>query len=172
LQSLGFVPSKADISLFIYVKAAVTIYVLVYMDGIIVTSSSPAAIDALLADLQSEFALKDLGDLHYFLGIEVKSTADGILLTQEKYASDILRRVGVSKKLSVHDGDLLGPKDVTQYHIIVGALQYLSLTLLDLAYSINKVCQYLKAPTMVHWTALKRILRYIKFTLGLGFLIR
>jgi hypothetical protein len=99
LQSLGFVPSKADISLFIYVKAAVTIYVLVYVDGIIVTNSSPAAIDALLADLQSEFALKDLGDLHYFLGIEVKSTADGILLTQEKYASDILRRVGVSKKI-------------------------------------------------------------------------
>jgi hypothetical protein len=109
---------------------------------------------------------------------------DGILLSQEKYATDILRRVGmlackpvatplsVSEKLSAHAGDQLGPKDVTQYRSIVGALQYLSLTRPDLAYSINKVCQYLKAPTTIHWTAVKRILRYIKFTMGLGLHIR
>jgi hypothetical protein len=72
LQVLGFIPSKADISLFIYCKKVVTIYLLVHVDDIIVTSSSPAAIDALLSDLKSDFALKDLGNLNYFLGIEVK----------------------------------------------------------------------------------------------------
>jgi hypothetical protein len=140
LQSLGFILSKLDISLFIYVKRAITIYVLVFVDDIIVTSSSLIAIDALLADLRSEFALKDLGDLHYFLVIEVKPMADGVLLTQEKYANDILRHVGmiackpvgtplsVSEKLSAHVSDQLGPQDVTQYQSIVGALQYLFLT--------------------------------------------
>jgi hypothetical protein len=68
LQALGFTPSKAVISLFIYMKWVVTIYLLVYIDGIIIMSSSPFVVDALLANLKSEFAIKDLGDLHYFFG--------------------------------------------------------------------------------------------------------
>jgi hypothetical protein len=92
LQALDFSSSKEDISLFIYRKGSITIYLLVYVDDIIVTGSSLAAIDALLADLKSDFTLKDLGNLSYFLGIQVKQLSDGILLSQEKYASDILRR--------------------------------------------------------------------------------
>jgi histone deacetylase 1/2 len=61
LQALGFVPSKSDTSLFYYRKGNHTIFVLVYVDDIIVASSSPAATDALLANLQKDFALKDLG---------------------------------------------------------------------------------------------------------------
>lgn len=51
----------------------------------------------LLGDLQKEFALKDLGDLHYLLGIEVKKLHDGLVLTQERYAADILSRSGMDK---------------------------------------------------------------------------
>jgi len=69
LESLGFVSSKADTSLFYYNQGKYCIFVLVYVDDIIVASSSQDAIEALLKYLQSEFALKDLGDLHYFLGI-------------------------------------------------------------------------------------------------------
>jgi histone deacetylase 1/2 len=69
--------------------------VLVYVDDIIVTSSSNKAISALLQDLSSTFALKDLGDLHFFLGIEVKKINQGIILTQEKYDSDLLNRFGL-----------------------------------------------------------------------------
>jgi hypothetical protein len=90
LQSLGFVPSKADILLFIYRKGSIIIYFLVYVDDIIVTRSSPEAIDALLADLKSDFAIKDIGPLHYFLGIEVQQVTDGLILTQTKYANGIL----------------------------------------------------------------------------------
>ena len=77
---------------------------------------------------------KDLGDLHYFLGIEVKQIKEGILLTQEKYTTDILRRVGLehcksvstplstSEKLTVEGGELLGPNDATNYRSVVAAL--------------------------------------------------
>ena len=71
LTSLGFKPSRADTSLFYYNQGGHILYILVYVDDIIVASSSQAATDALHKDLQHEFALKDLGDLHYFLGIEV-----------------------------------------------------------------------------------------------------
>jgi histone deacetylase 1/2 len=184
LQELGFLASKADTSLFIYNKSGIIMFVLVYVDDIIVTSSSNKAISSLLQDLGSSFALKDLGNLHYFLGIEVKSFNQGIMLTQEKYARDLLDRVGLksckalptplsaSEKLSVAEGELLGPEDSTRYRSIVGALQYLTLTRPDIAFSVNKVCQFLHAPTTTHWTAAKRILRYVSGTMGLGLSFR
>jgi histone deacetylase 1/2 len=149
-------------------------FVLVYVNDIIVTSSSNQAVTTLVQDLGSTFALKDLRDVHYFLGIEVKKFNQGIVLNQEKYALDLLHRVGfkackslptplsASEKLSVTQGDLLGPEDSTRYRSIVGALKYLTLTRPDIAFSVNKVCQFLHAPTTVHWTAVKRILRYVK----------
>jgi histone deacetylase 1/2 len=179
-MAIGFVASKSDTSLFIYHKYRVTIYMLIYVDDIIVASSSQAATDALLKDLSQEFALKDLCDLNFFLGIEVQKVANGLVLNQAKYAQDILTRVGMahcigvstplssSEKISAHQGDLLGPEDSTNYRSMVGALQYLTLTRPDISYAVNKVCQYLHAPTTVHWTAAKRILRYIKHTMTVG----
>jgi hypothetical protein len=94
--ALGFKPSKADTSLFYYKKGSTVLFVLVYIDDIIVASSTPQATDALLTDLQQDFALKDLGDLHYFLGIEVKRKQDGIVLFQGRYATDILMHSGMN----------------------------------------------------------------------------
>lgn len=76
LQELGFLASKDDTSLFFFNKGSVSIFLLVYVDDIIVASSSLEATTALLKDLEKDFALKDLGDLHYFLGIEVKRSPD------------------------------------------------------------------------------------------------
>lgn len=72
------------------------------------------------------------------------------------------------EKLSVTEGDPLGVEDATKYRSIVGALQYLTLTRPDISFSVNKVCQFLHAPTSVYWSAVKRILRYIQGTLKLG----
>jgi hypothetical protein len=91
LQQLGFVPSKADISLFFYNRGKHIIFILVYVDDIIVASSSTEATDALVHDLHKDFALKDLRNLHYFLGIEVTRSNQGLLLTQERYATELLR---------------------------------------------------------------------------------
>jgi hypothetical protein len=180
LISLGFHASKADVSLFFYSKGDINIFVLVYVDDIIVASSSEKATTTLLKDLQDEFALKDLGDLNYFLGIEVTKTTYGIVLTQDKYASDLLKKVGMSEckpvatplstseKLSQHEGTPLGPNDATKYRSVAGALQYLTLTRPDIAYSMNKVCQFLQSLTTIHWAAVKRILRYIKSSINPG----
>jgi hypothetical protein len=112
-------------------------FLLVYVDDIIVTSSCSAAIDTLLKDLNSKFALKDLGALQY-LGIQVEKKGAGILLSQEKYAADILARANMTKckavatllstseKLSVEGGTQLGDQDSMKYRSVVGALQYLT----------------------------------------------
>ena len=167
LIQLGFQASKADTSLFYFSKGGITMFILVYVDDIIVASSSEVAMTTLLQDLKGEFALKDLGPLHYFLGIEVTKVRDGIVLTQEKYASDLLKRVGMgdcksvntplssSEKLSLFEGTPLGPSDATRYRSVIGALQYLTLTRPDIAFVVNKVCQFLHAPTTTHWEAVK-----------------
>jgi histone deacetylase 1/2 len=120
--------------LFLYAKSDIIVYVLIYVEDIIVTSSFDQAISALLRDLNNNFAIKDPGDLHFFLGIEVKKISDGLLLTQEKYATDLLTRAHMSgctssptplsstEPLSLMEGVPLGPEDSTQYRIIVGAL--------------------------------------------------
>ena len=158
LIDLGFVTSKSDTSLFIYRKFNVTIYMLIYVDDIIITSSSQDAIAALLRDLKKEFALKDLGELNYFLGIEVTRGEHGLVLSQEKYAREILSQVGMSnckpcttplsstEKLSCFEGIALGSDDGTKYRSIVGAFQYLTLTRPDISFAVNKVCQFLHAP--------------------------
>ena len=184
LISLGFVPSKADTSLFYLNKGGYTVFILVYVDDITVASSSNEVTKTLLCDLQKDFALKDLGDLHYFLGMEVKRDKDGLTLSQTRYAKDILAHSGMSKckpvdtplpstqKLSIKDGTKLGAKDSTRYRSIVAALQYLTLTRPDISFSVNKVCQFLHDPTTVHFSMVKRILRYICGTINLGLRIR
>ena len=184
LQLLGFTPSKSDTSLFFIAKPEVTMFVLVYVDDIIVASSTPAAVTSLLQQLRGDFALKDLGDLHYFLGIEVKKTHDGITLSQVRYTKDLLKRVGMSackgvtspmsssEKLSALEGVALQPDDVTRYRSIVGTLQYLTMTRPDISYAVNKVCQYLHAPTSLHWAAVKRIIRYLRHSMDLGMKIQ
>jgi hypothetical protein len=142
-MKLGFLSSKADTSLFYYNKRGYQLFVLVYVDDIIVASCSQAATDALLKDLQNEFALKDLGNLHYFLGIEVKQTPEGLVISQRKYATEILTwtsmhnckpvdtPLATSEKLSLTDGDCLGVGDSTKYRsMLVRSNTLLSLALI------------------------------------------
>jgi histone deacetylase 1/2 len=184
LRAHGFVPSTADSSLFLLQKPAVTMYFLVYVDDIILISSSTAAADKLVLSLGTDFAVKDLGQLHFFLGLEVIHRDRGLLMTQKKYSLDLLRRAGMLKckptatpmsstdKITAADGVLLSSADATEYRSIVGGLQYLTITRPDISYAVNRVCQYLHEPRDTHWSAVKRILRYVSLTVSYGLHIR
>lgn len=184
LQQLGFAPSTTDTSLFIFSHAGVTMYVLVYVDDIVIASSCPTAVRHLLDQLVQSFPVKDLGPLRYFLGIEVASNSRGSSLTQKKYATDLLLRthmenckpvstpMNMQEKLSQDVGQALNDEDAFVYRSTVGGLQYLMLTRPDISFAVNKVCQFLAQQTEVHWEAIKRILRYVKGTISSRLSIR
>ncbi|RVW98057.1 Retrovirus-related Pol polyprotein from transposon TNT 1-94 [Vitis vinifera] len=182
LLSWGFNSSRIDSSMFVHFGTHSTLIVLVYVDDIIVTGSSPVLIQQLIHKLHSLFALRDLGQLSYFLGIEVAYDGGSMHLSQSKYITNLLQRTSmldskaaatpgtVGLSLSQFDGDLMD--DVTMYRSVVGALQYATLTRSDIAFSVNKACQFMHRPTSTHWSSVKRILRYLKGTTTHGLLLQ
>ncbi|XP_026420622.1 uncharacterized protein LOC113316688 [Papaver somniferum] len=145
-------------------------------DDILVTGSSTSAINNLLADLSKEFAIKDLGELHFFLGIQASRNSAGLHLFQEQYISNLLHKTKMtfsepySTPFAAPTGLDTSPlfDDPTLYRSVVGALQYANITLHDISFAVNKACQHMQSPTEAHWTAVKRILRYLQGTLGFG----
>ncbi|KAM0908576.1 hypothetical protein ACQ4PT_015368 [Festuca glaucescens] len=95
LHQLGFRSTRSDASLFVYSQGADTAYLLLYVDDIILTACTTDLLRRLTDRLRAEFALKDLGPLHYFLGIEVVRRANGFFLHQRKYARELLDRAGM-----------------------------------------------------------------------------
>ena len=181
LLQWGFNMSRTDSSMFLHFGKATTLIVLVYVDDILVTGSSSTQISSLIAKLDSVFALRDLGQLSFFLGIEVSYNEGSMTLSQTKYISDLLHRTemfdtkptktpgAVGKNLSKFDGDPM--TDVTHYRSVVGALQYVTLTRPDIAFVVNKACQVMQQPTTAHWLSVKRILRYLRGTMQDGLLL-
>lgn len=182
LFGLGFQSTYADPSLFIrHFKNTVTL-ILLYVDDLIITGSDSTYITYLISQLGLLFEMKNLGQLHHFLGIEVSTTSTGLFLSQTKYAKDLLLRTSMldckpvgspcSSKQSPTCTTSPLMKDPALYRSIAGALQYLTLTRPDLAFAVNLACQYMHSPTEAQFVALKRILRYIKGTLSYGLHIR
>ena len=125
-----------------------------------------------------EFKMKDLGMMHYFLGMEVWQSADGIFFGQGKYAIEILKRFGMmdSKAMAIAMASnlkLLSDAssylvDATMHHQMIGSLMYLKNTRLDICFAVNTLSQYLTDPRSVHLTAAKHILRYLKGIVDYG----
>lgn len=182
LISWGFVNARFDTSLFIYLNAKDIVLLLVYVDDVVVTGNNSLLIDRFIKSLDGRFALKDLGTLSYFLGIQVHYLPNGILLNQKKYVDDLLYKLQIddlksarsstvfSQKLSLHDGTPL--ENPLTYCSVIGALQYLTHTRPDIAFIVNQLSQFLKAPTDNHWQALKRVLRYVSGTRDYGIYIQ
>jgi hypothetical protein len=95
LISIGFICSKADSSLFIYRHGTILTFLLVYVDDVIITGNTPTFITSLIKRLNDEFALKDLGQLSYFLGLEVRYFPGGLIVSQTKYARDLLAKANM-----------------------------------------------------------------------------
>ena len=182
LYTFGFVSAKSDQSLFIRVTQSHSTYILVYVDDILITGSNELVVTHLITSLNKEFALNDLGEVNYFLRIELQYTTEGLHFSQGKYITDLLGKAKMhgantisppmtsGQKLSAYGSEPF--HDVKLYKSIVGALQYVTITRPELAYSVNKVCQYMQTPLESHWKVVMRILRYLKGTLHHGLHLR
>jgi hypothetical protein len=180
LVTLGFVEAKPDTSLFIHHQGTETAYLLLYVDDIVLTASSPSLLRRLVDALQREFSVKDLDVLHHFLGVTAEPRPSGLLLHQRQYTLDILERAQMSDckpcstpvdtqaKLSEAMGDPVA--DPTGYRSLAGALQYLTFTRPDISYAVQQVCLHMHDPQEPHLAALKRLLRYLRGTVDYGLL--
>ena len=146
----------------------------------IITGNDEKEISKLQNQLAAEFEMKSLGNLKYFLGIEVARSAQGIVLSQRKYVLDLLAEVGLldckpadtpimlSHKLGEYPYQK--PTDKERYQRLVGKLIYLSHTRPDIAYSVSVVIRFMHSPSNRHMEAVMRILRYLKGSPGKGLL--
>ncbi|KAI0519453.1 hypothetical protein KFK09_006901 [Dendrobium nobile] len=182
LIQYGFRSSSADPSLLLFNHNSIQLYILVYVDDILLTGNSTSEIDNLLTALHVRFSMRNLGPVSQFLGLQITSTATGLHLAQSIYATSILHKAGMvdckpvstplpTKFLRNEQSDDLYERP-EHYHQITGALQYLMITRPDLLYAVNFLCQHMHQPLQTHYNLLKRVLRYVKVTLSLGLPIR
>ncbi|XP_070053376.1 uncharacterized mitochondrial protein AtMg00810-like [Nicotiana tomentosiformis] len=181
LSSKGYQPSENEYSLFYKKTFSSIIFVAVYVDDVIITGTDSKEIARLKAFLDQRFRIKDLGRLHYFLGLEVLYKPNGVLISQRKFALVLLKEyqcfdysnvsspLDPAVKLKAQEGNLL--LDPTYYRKLVEKLNFLTNTRLDIAYNVQILSQFMQAPRDSHLTAAFHLLRYLKKdpTLGVFF---
>lgn len=155
--------------------------VAVYVDDVILTGTDHEAITSLKAHLDHMFSIKDMRKLHYFLGLEIDYLDSSFLLTQRKFAKELILSSGldVSKsvatpllvhlKLSLLESDLLFNPEL--YRFLVGKLKYLTNTRPDLSYIVQSLNQFMHAPRTSHWSSLHHTLKYVAATINQGILL-
>ncbi|XP_019416349.1 PREDICTED: uncharacterized protein LOC109327630 [Lupinus angustifolius] len=175
-----YTQSKADYYLFTKSNFNSFTTILVYVDDLLIAGNDMKEIDQLKSLINKEFNIKDLGELKYFLGMEVARSKAGMNLCQRKYALDLLHDTGLLGakpsttpmdsvvKLYSQSGTQLS--DASKYRRLVGRLIYLTHTRPDIAYSVGHLSQFLAKPTNTHYEAALRVVRYLKNAPGKGLL--
>ncbi|XP_062006043.1 uncharacterized mitochondrial protein AtMg00810-like [Rosa rugosa] len=180
ILTAGFSQSKADYSLFVCKDGTSLTVLLIYVDDILITGNNMESINDLKQFLHTRFRIKDLGDLKFFLGIEIARSKKGIYISQRKYALEIIKDSGYlgakpvkfpmeESKLS-NKGELL--KDPAAYRRLVGRLIYLTITRPDITYSVHILSRFMHEPRQPHMAVALRVVRYLKSSPGQGLLLR
>jgi hypothetical protein len=179
LKSPGFHKSDVDANLYFKVRGNQLVILIMYVDDIFIARYE-GLITWCKRDLTSEFEMKDLGLMHYFLGLEVWQRQGEIFLAQGKYTMDVLKRFGmmdckfmstpmVTNLRKLHDSntgsDLVDP---TMYRQLIGSLMYMIHTRPDICYVLIAMSQFMTKPRQRHWVETKNILRYIIGTITYG----
>ncbi|CAM8900631.1 unnamed protein product [Rhodiola kirilowii] len=180
LIAFGFQQSLEDYSLFTLKKDNQFIILLVYVDDVVLTGTSPTLINQIKEFIHHKFRIKDLGHLKYFLGIEVARSKEGIFINQRKYALDILAdhsftdskpvKTPLETKHGLSHSTSHPTSDPTIYRKLVGKLIYLTITRPDLAFAVHTLSQFMATPTVDHLKSAHRLLRYIKLAPAQGIL--
>ncbi|KAL4385296.1 hypothetical protein GQ457_15G029610 [Hibiscus cannabinus] len=178
-QKLGYQRCVNEATLYLKKeKNADLLVISLYVDDLLVMGSNDKAVSEFKLSMQKEFEMSDLGLMSYFLGMEINQSKAGIFISQNKYALDVLKKFklesckGVDSplpsnlKLSKNDGEKL--YDPSIFRSIVGSLLYMTATRPDLMFPATLLSRFLSSPTDVHLGVAKRVLRYVKSTLGEG----
>ncbi|XP_019256443.1 PREDICTED: uncharacterized protein LOC109234851 [Nicotiana attenuata] len=181
LCSKGYVHFVSDYSFFYKKNGSSTPFVAVYVDDVILTGTDLEEINALKKFLHNKFKIKYPGKLHYFLGLEVFYKDDGVLISQRKFAIDLLKEydclgcttvsspLDCTIKLKATEGSLL--TDPTYYRKLVGKLNFLINTRLDITYSMKHLSQFMQSPREPHLKATILVLRYLNVNPTLDILL-
>ena len=180
---IGFKKCPFEQTLFIQIREGGKILIVcLYVDDLIFTGNNEDMFLEFKNSMMKEFDMTDLGRMSYFLGIEVAQTSNGIFICQKKYVQDVLKRFQMEGCNHVYNPIVPGchlTKDVegeridsTLYKQIIGSLMYLSATRPDIMYVTSLLSRFMEEPTMLHFQAAKRVLRYLKGTSNFGILYK
>ncbi|XP_015168762.1 uncharacterized mitochondrial protein AtMg00810-like [Solanum tuberosum] len=181
LCSKGYIHLDSDYSLFYKRKGASLVFVAIYVDDVILTGTDLEEINSLKSFLHDQFKIKDLGRLHYFLGLEILYRPDGVLISQRKFTTDLLKEfdsfdckvaaspLDCTEKLKATDGKLLS--DPTYYRKLIGKPNFLTNTRMDIAYSVQHLSQFMQTPREPHLKAGYHVLRYLRQDPTIGIFI-
>jgi Reverse transcriptase (RNA-dependent DNA polymerase) len=177
MKRLGYRQSDTDHTMFIQRKDEKICILIVYVDDIVLTGNDLAEMKRLKYSLAKEFEMKDLGELRYFLGIEVARSKKEVVLSQQRYVLDLLSDTGMlgCKPANTHidpnhklSGGRVNQVEKGQYQRLVGKLIYLAHTRPDISYAVSVVSRYMHDPRIPHLETVYQILRYLKGCPGRG----
>jgi hypothetical protein len=181
ITSLGFVEAKFNTSLFVFWRGTNTVYLLLYVNDIVLTASSAALLQQIISTLKWEFAMKNLGPLHHFLGVSIQQQVDMLFLTQCQFALNILERDGmvdckpvlmsVDTHATVSTESRPPIVDLTHFRSLIGAFHYLTFTHPDITYAIQQICLHMHDLREPHLTIMKHPLHYLWGTLDYDLLL-
>ncbi|GJR22743.1 retrovirus-related pol polyprotein from transposon TNT 1-94 [Tanacetum coccineum] len=178
LLAQGFSKGVVDPTLFIRKTGKHTLHVQIYVDDIIFASTDPKDCDRFSNEMSSKFQMSMMGQISFFLGLQISQNPRGIFINQSKYANEILKKFDLHKSDPVDtpmvertklDEDLSGTLvDQTKYRSMIGSLMYLTASRPDLVFAVCMCARYQSRPTKKHLEAVKRVFRYLQGTINMG----
>ncbi|GJZ41877.1 retrovirus-related pol polyprotein from transposon TNT 1-94 [Tanacetum coccineum] len=181
-QPEGFVDSDHPTHVYRLKKALKTgkhiLLVQIYVDDIIFASTDPKACDIFSNEMSSKFQMSMMGQMSFFLGLQVSQNPRGIFINQSKFALEILKKFRMDScdpvdtpmvdRLKLDEDPLGIPVDQTRFRSMVGSLMYLTASRPDLVFAVCMCARYQASPTKKHLEALKRVFRYLRGTINWG----